>query len=142
LNTPSQELHQLFGELRAFVAGASVPEVNKPLAALEEAAELIGKAWSGSWFGYHSRVYYEGFASPPPGAHFSSEWGLIGTFHGTTGNWQEFDFDVVKATIARRAGDPDLTKAREIAAQARAFFDESKDQLLSILETVPDRTRS
>jgi len=55
-------------------------EFSKPLHQLTHAAEEIGKAWSGSLFGYHSRVYYEGLANPPPGAYFSKEWEMMDSF--------------------------------------------------------------
>src|SRR5437899_3200763 len=85
------------------------PQVSAALSALEESANTVGKAWSGSWFGYHSRVYYQGLRPPPPGAHSSSEWGFDEAFGmGTRGNWEEFDFDAVKSEVIRRAGNPDL----------------------------------
>ena len=43
-----------------------------------EAADKIGRAWSGSNLGFHSCIYYINFEAPPPGAHFSSEWGRTG----------------------------------------------------------------
>jgi hypothetical protein len=40
--------------------------------------------------GYHARVYYKDFRSPPPGARFSSEWGFMEPFSNyTAGEWQE-----------------------------------------------------
>jgi hypothetical protein len=61
------------------------------------AAKQFGRAWSGSWIGYQSRVYYADFAPPPPGAHFSSEWGFQDTFtQESTGDWAEYDFDDVR----------------------------------------------
>lgn len=67
------------------------------ISSLIEQAELAGKAWSGSPLGYHSRVYYENFKTPPAGAHFSVEWGLYNDYGylgmGSVGDWVEYDFD-------------------------------------------------
>jgi predicted nucleotide-binding protein len=102
---------------------------------LEEAANEVGRAWSGSWLGYHSRVYYKGLLPAPPGAHFSSEWGLRETFSpGTSGHWQEYDFEEVRAAI-ERIGRVDLETARKIAKTGKKLVEESREQVLSILET-------
>ena len=62
------------------------------LDALDQAAEKIGKSWSGSWLGYHSCIYYQDFMSPPPGDHFSQEWGFMNVpIGGSTGDWAEYD---------------------------------------------------
>jgi hypothetical protein len=63
-------------QLEAAAATANTKDIEQPLKALQDAAQQVSHAFSGSWLGYHSRVYYEGFAAPPPGANFSQEWGL------------------------------------------------------------------
>ena len=75
---PSQteELRQIHNDLTALAARCE-EEILEPLKALIHAAEEVGKAWSGSWIGFHSLIYYAGFSPPPPGQHFSSEWGLF-----------------------------------------------------------------
>src|SRR5271170_3209709 len=101
------------------------------------AAEAIGHAFSGSWLGYHSRVYYEGFRRPPPGANFSQEWGFGGypdLGHGSRGTWREFDPEEVKSAIYQRADSPDLGPARTAAADAAGVFDKAKAEVVSILE--------
>jgi len=70
-----EELLEIAERLERLATDAKEPRVEGPLAALEDAANTIGKAWSGSWAGYPSRVYYDGLKLPPPGAHFSQEWG-------------------------------------------------------------------
>jgi hypothetical protein len=37
---------------------------------VDEVAGEVAKSWSGSWLGYHSRVYRSGLRPAPPGAHF------------------------------------------------------------------------
>jgi len=53
---------------------------------LEDAAEEIFHAWSGSNLGYQAEVYYENLKRPPSGAFFSLEWGFNGSsnLRGTT----------------------------------------------------------
>jgi hypothetical protein len=52
-------------------------------------------------------VYYRELTVPPPGSHFSSEWGLDNAMGmGTRGDWLEYDPDYVRDTILERAGDP------------------------------------
>lgn len=86
---------------------------------LIESATEIGKSWSGSWFGYHSRVYYENFEPPPPGAVFSQEWGLMESLSmGSRGAWHEYRFDDVVALIEKRAGNPSIEESLELARKA------------------------
>ena len=67
----------------------------QPLQKLAEAANNVGKAWCGSWLGYHSRVYYNDFQEPPPGVHFSQEWGLTTLKQNFVSVWVEYRFDDV-----------------------------------------------
>lgn len=100
---------------------------------LEDAAVKIGRAFSGSWQGYHSRVYYNGLQPPPPGANFSQEWGLYAGY-GKRGDWREFDAEEVKSAIYLLANNPDLEPARAAAKTAVLNFDKAKAEALSILE--------
>lgn len=102
--------------------------------ALIEAASEIGKSWSGSWLGYHSRIYYENFETPPPGAAFSQEWGLIHSFSmGSRGAWREYRFDDVVSLINERAGNPSTDNLNELRKKAEEAFDEAKTATLSML---------
>ncbi|MBA7479727.1 hypothetical protein ES707_15163 [subsurface metagenome] len=100
-------------------------------------AVSIGKAWSGSWLGYHSRVYYEGLEELLPGARFSQEWGIEDRYDidETVGNWREYRFDDVVNTILKLEGNPDLTKQQEQSKNAREYFDEAQSIVLSILSS-------
>jgi Predicted nucleotide-binding protein containing TIR-like domain len=112
------------------------PEVLKPLELLEDSANEVAKAWGHSWFGYQSHVYYEGLKPPPPGAHFSSEWGFKALYSmGTTGDWEEFPRGVVEAEIRRRAGNPDLSQAAAESDKVRLVFEQRRDDITSILRT-------
>lgn len=102
--------------------------------ALIESAAKIAKSWSGSWLGYHSRVYYENFETPPAGAVFSQEWGLMDSMSmGTRGAWREQLFDDVVTLIYENAGNPSLDSALEKTNSAQEAFDEAKTSALSLV---------
>jgi len=107
--------------------------------ALIESATNIGKSWSNSWLGYHSRVYYENFETPPTGAVFSQEWGLMDSMSmGTRGAWREQLFDDVVTLINKNAGNPSLDSDLELAESAKEAFDEAKTSALSLVHTTYD----
>ena len=121
-------------ELDSIVSESKFDEIEKPLESLEEIAEKIGKSWSGSYLGYHSRVYYENLGVPPAGANFSSEWGLMDTFiNDTRGNWQEFSYDSIHSEIFRLAGNPNLQKIKDLAQKARELVETKKTEIKSLL---------
>lgn len=105
---------------------------------LDEAGK-VSTAWSGSWLGYHSCVYYEDLEAPPPGAHFSAEWGLhsgnefIGM--GCTGNWVEYEFKKIVNYINEQAGNPDLSKPSQESARAKETIDEVKSSIFSLIHS-------
>lgn len=135
---PFEELFEIANQLEAAAAAGDTEHVSAPLKALAESANEAKRSFSGSWLGYHSRVYYKGLAPAPAGANFSQEWGLKDldyTSLGSRGDWQEFQFDEVERILRDRAGKPDLTAAHEAAESALKSFDKSKHEIASILET-------
>ena len=113
------------------------PEIKNPLEKLEEAAKQVGQSWSGSWLGYHSRVYYRNLQHPPPNARFSSEWGLMDQsfINATVGDWVEHDCDQVQSRVFDIAGNHDLMAVEEIADSARRSFDDDRNEVISVLST-------
>ncbi len=132
--TPQEELFSLAQKLKDAASNAKNADVTKPLDALEGAALAIGRSFSGSWQGYHSRVYYSDFSPPPPGAHFSQEWGLTNEWGESVGNWRECDPEDVKALILKKAGEPDLDIAQKAAKAASETFDSAKAEIVSVLQ--------
>lgn len=63
---------------------------------LFEAATNLVQCWSGSYFGYHSELYYGNFERPPLDKRFSPEWGGI---HGIPPGWRSRGSDEVKTQI-------------------------------------------
>ena len=139
MSAASEELFEVADRLDSVSVRGKAPEVEDPLRALEAAADQVGKTWSGSFIGYHSRVYYHGLEPPPPGAHFSPEWGFVQVFgQDTRGQWEENDFDSVQRAIRRAAGDPDLDLAQRLAEEAREAFEDSRAEVVSILSVMPE----
>lgn len=135
--TPHEELFALAERLKKVADSADSEDVTKPISALEGVAQKVGRSFSGSWQGYHSRVYYAGFSPPPPGAHFSHEWGLRDSYassHGSHGDWREYDIEEVKAHIRQLAGEPDLAKAHKAAVVASKTFELAKSEIISVLQ--------
>jgi len=127
------QLRTIGAEMRLWADRGESVEIAEPLQCLERAAEETGKAWSGSFLGYHTRVYYQNFKVPPPGDHFSPEWGLQGVFQGSTGGWREYQRDDVLGYIALRADEPNLSRPREASTEARKAFTDAKSDVISVL---------
>lgn len=135
---PFEELFETAKTLEAAAEAGVAENVSSPLTSLADAANEIKRSFSGSWLGYHSRVYYEGLIPTPAGANFSQEWGLKDmsiTSLGSRGNWEEYRFDDVANHIRKIAGNPNLTEAKSAAKKAEKAFDGAKSEIISILET-------
>lgn len=111
---------------------------SRKLAALENASSEAGRAWSGSWLGYHSRVYYQDLEPVPPGARFSIEWGLMELYanEGTIGRWAEYDFKSLKAEIKHRAGVEDTEALMDASTKIASAFEDAQAELLSLLTPI------
>jgi hypothetical protein len=131
-----EELLALAKRLEGAAATARTSEFEEPTERLRQAVELVGRAASGSWLGYQANIYYASLRPPPPGAHFSQEWGLEELFGnmGSSGDWREFDPEAVRAHLHQLAGNPDLTAPRRISQAAVDIFSAVKAEALSILE--------
>ena len=138
--TVADQLFKIVATLETLGRALHDEELSKPLQFITDAAEEVGKAWSGSWLGYHSRVYYDGFAEPPPGARFSQEWGMKSTFafEDTVGDWREYRFDDVISSIYQLAGNPNTSEQEQRSSSLKEDFDEAKSQILSILSVILD----
>lgn len=133
--TIADELFSVVERLESQSNILKTKEFNEALQRLVDSAELVGKAWSGSWLGYHSRVYYADLSEPPSGARFSQEWGIMDTFsiRDTVGDWREYRYDDVISAIQQHAGNPDTKEQENKASIAREVFEESQSQVLSLL---------
>lgn len=101
---------------------------------IADVASMIGRAWSGSWLGYQSRVYYKDFNAPPAGANFDKTYGLTGRIaNETRGEWYEYAFEDVKKHIYKLAGNINLDALEEDAYEAAELFEDAKSDILSII---------
>lgn len=129
-----EELLELAAKLDAAADWAGTGEPKDILSALMDAANEAGRSFSGSWLGYHSRVYYAGMQKPPPGARFSQTYGLRDSIVSeTVGDWRIQDPDAVKDHIRKSAGNPAMAELREQEHTTAAFFRKSKSDIGSIL---------
>jgi hypothetical protein len=135
----SDELFEIAEQLDGIAARFESGNMKESLQRLEDAANQVGKAWSGSWLGYHSRVYYRDFHSPAPGARFSQEWGFMDLgFGDTRGDWAEYEYDYVRKEIYDIAGNPDLESTRKLAQTARGDIEDKRVEILSSISTALD----
>lgn len=128
-----EELRTTALALREVAASGKNSSVQDALDRLEAAAADVERAWSGSSLGYHACVYYADLAPPPPGAHFSQEWGFLGQFQGTTGDWREYKYEDVYQRILEMAGNPDTELAVEVAEAATRAAEDGRATIMSIL---------
>lgn len=136
-----EELFALTRRLNEIAERGKASELAGPVRALETAAERVGRSFSGSWIGYHSRVYYAGLSTPPPGAAFSQEWGTKEVFSdmGSRGDWREYTAEFITATIVQMAGSPDMGALKAFAREAEKAFDSAKSEFLSIVSSELDQ---
>lgn len=120
--------------LRQYLGREETTDVLGTLERLEIAVELVEKAWSGSWLGYHANTYYQGLQTPPKTVQFSQEYGLTDTFTGQrTSVWAEFDPETVIAKICEHAGIDDLEPVRTHHDETFRQFKAWKSNALSII---------
>ncbi|MBE9242942.1 hypothetical protein [Synechocystis salina] len=109
-------------------------DVVESIKVLQEAANEAGKAWSGSWLGYHSRIYYNQLKPVPPGARFSQEWGLSDRYsNDTIGEWCEYTFDTVYNVLKSTSKNISLEQLEELANNASEVIPDLQEELISII---------
>lgn len=136
--SPHEELFTIAERLEGVRASLELVAAEEYLSALIEVAEEAARAFSGSWLGYHAYVYYQDLAQPPPGEHFSQEWGLKDmsfTGIGTQGEWREFDPNDLRTYLRKKAGNPDLSAVNTAAGAAEQIFNVTKADIRSIILT-------
>lgn len=103
-------------------------------AKLRDAAREIGDSSSGSWVGWHSRMYYGDYHQPPVEESWDSEWGGI---YGPRQGWQERSQMDVQAVIEARAGVGLADVAAE-ADRARIKCQPLHQEVVTVLSPVCD----
>jgi hypothetical protein len=113
------------------------PTANLSLGALEKAIRIAESCWSGSWLGYHARVYHEEMEPLPPGTKFHVEWGLVtgeAVGNPSTGKWNKYRREDVVRFIWERARNPNLDSLRQASAKAARLHAEVREALGPFLE--------
>ncbi|HTR71688.1 MAG TPA: TIR domain-containing protein [Mycobacteriales bacterium] len=132
--TYADQLRSAARELEQAVAAEADPSDADALQRLLSTVDQFERASSGSNFGFHSCVYYKDFKSPPPGAHFSSEWGFNAVFApGSTGDWVEYNRDDVTSAIHDAAGTGDLDAIEGKVARVRTACEAARATAMSVL---------
>ncbi len=106
---------------------------------LGEAIGEVGRAWSGSWIGYHSRVYVQGLRPRRPGESFDAEWGGSDGFsNSTSGDWAEYDVGAVRQAVleAAEVSDDEWGELSGIAKEVGEVFDDVRADVLPTLDAV------
>lgn len=78
------------------------PKITTLLQATEKVTKTcneIGQSWSGSFAGYHGKLYFKNFEIPKIHERFNVEWGGI---HGIPNGWDSKEVEVVKQEIINR----------------------------------------
>ena len=109
---------------------------------INDAVRIIQRSFCGSWIGYHAHVYYLDFQPPPPGHHFSAEWGFQNAFSNPTSpNWQEVTLEAVEAEVQRLTGGTDISPLRKRSKEVIRQFKQEQSQLVSLLNAALEETR-
>ncbi|HEX8228825.1 MAG TPA: hypothetical protein VF826_05885, partial [Chloroflexia bacterium] len=103
---------------------------------LADEADRVGRSWSGSWLGTHSTVYTENFRPPRSGEYFDVHSGTA------VGSWYEYAYEAVEAVILKRAGVDNLDPIIEASKAASEAFQQSRDELLPILDALIEQSGS
>jgi len=104
---------------------------------LKENLEQAGKAFSGSWLGYHANIYYRNLETPKPGDRFNSEWGFSsGYFDYSSENWGECTRDSLRDAMLSGVDPTYESKLSSLSIQARAVLVEHLDAIRVIVEVL------
>jgi predicted nucleotide-binding protein len=126
------QMSEVAGRCKGLVSGYS--EMESKCDAIEYACVEAGETFSGSYLGYHSRVYYEDFELPPSDAFFDVEGGLLHEIHGsnTRGKWIKYSKEQVVRSILDKADIDDFTDLEKIKNQRIESFEEIQTLMRSI----------
>jgi len=101
---------------------------------LRDAARTVGDSSSGSWIGWHSRMYYGNYEEPRVADSWNSEWGGLGH---VSGSWQERSLVEVQRAIEDRAGVR-LADTAHCADRVREVCQPLQQELVTVLSPVCD----
>jgi hypothetical protein len=101
---------------------------------LRDATHKVGDSSSGSWVGWHSRMYFKGYAEPSAETSWNSEWGGV---YGPQEGWVDRTQGEVQEAIERRA-NVTLAKLAEVADDVREQCEPLRQEVLTVLSPICD----
>lgn len=127
-------------ECRSIADEIETSPLNDIIQQVNDGIRVVGRASTRSWLGYQAHVYYQGFRAPPPGDHFSTEWGFTDAYFSnpTSGNWIEVSYEDVTTEVLRIAGNPDIQVLRHRSAEVIKKFRPYQSELVALLSVALD----
>ena len=103
------------------------------LDALIEAADNVGKSWSGSWLSYESTIYNRDFQPTDEVYKRGSkpQYHAYGALLST--DWQTYSFHAVKQHINQKVGNPSIDRFSDDGKDATKAFKQAKAFALSFV---------
>jgi predicted nucleotide-binding protein len=129
-------LHELAQLCADALGRQEIAAVKEAASQLIEASLSIGRAWCGSWWGYHSRLYVTNFRPQGPGDDFNTSWGVR---LSRGGPWIEYDYAAVRQAILTKAG-VDVSAFDSASAEAERVCTLALSELTPILDSLSDST--
>ena len=100
-------------------------------AKLFDACRKIERSWSGSYAGWHGRLYFRNFEIPSITEKFSGEWGAV---QGIPEGWQERESEEVKAEIEELVGNSlSLDEFEQTINRAHDEANNTRDEITILL---------
>jgi len=100
-----------------------------------DSCSKVESSWSGSYFGWHSRMYFRDFETPSRHEMFSTDWGDM---YGLPEGWQEKQTGDVKTGIELLVGDGfSIDGFESDIKRIQAEAEEMKHEVLILISTVP-----
>ncbi len=118
-------------------------DVESKCDAIESACDRISGSFSGSFIGYHSRVYYQDFELPPPRAFFDVDGGLqhesIGS--NTRGDWIKMNKEIVVKYLLNLAQVTDLEDMEKLKSLRTENLEAIQTQMRSVFSKFGRKSR-
>jgi hypothetical protein len=102
--------------------------------ALRDAGRKLADSSSGSWIGWHSRMYYGDFDEPPVAETWDAEWGGL---HRFSPQWQERTLEEVQHRIETTAGTT-LAATAAYADRVRRDCEPLWREVLEVMSPISD----
>lgn len=138
-----QRLQEIAQECHSIATEIESGPLHEVAQKITEGVRVVGRSSSQSWIGYQAHVYYRNFRAPPPGDHFSSEWGFEQAFSNpTSSNWVEVSFEDVEAAVNANSGSPDLSELETRSTDVAKIFRNQQSEIVAMLTVALESSRS